>query len=204
MNNKTLVLLLFGLIFAPLITQAQEDSLSLRDEYIRPDTNILIHDSDTISAAIRKTKKNPKLASWLSAGIPGAGQVYNEKYWKVPIVYSALGGSLYLINHNHRQYKRFLKAYQADNDDDETTVSEFEGTRSADNVAHYKDQFRRNRDLAVISFAAIYVLNILDASVDAHLSDYDISDDLSFYTVPKVIYAEYKSYYGIAFGIYIR
>jgi len=149
-------------------------------------------------------KKNPKTASWLSVALPGAGQVYNEKYWKVPIVYGAMGASIYQMSYNNKQYRRFLNAYIAETDTVKATVNEFTGIRSLDNVVYYKDQFRRSRDLWALAIIGSYLFNIVDASVDAHFSDFDISDDLTFYYRPDVFRHENRNFYGATVGFHIK
>ncbi len=188
-----------GLIFVIYLClinflSAQSDTLI----YMETDTAEHIQDNHI------SKKKNPKTASWLSAALPGAGQVYNEKYWKVPIVYGAIGTSLFQMSYNNKQYKRFLNAYIADTDTVKATINEFSDTRSLDNVIYYKDQFRRSRDLWAIGTIAFYLFNIMDASVDAHFSDFDISDDLSFYYRPELYSVNHKNLYGLTVGLYLK
>ncbi len=189
--SKSTILVIFGVIFAFLNLNAQEkDSTELKIEF-----------SESYAPAGKGKIKNPKVASWLSCALPGAGQVYNGKYWKVPIVYTALGGTAYLISQNNYQYHRFLDAYVASTDEDSLTISEFEGIRPLDNVEHFKDQYHRSRDLSIIFFAGLYILNIIDASVDAHFSDFDISDDLSLYYRPDYYQIKNENYYGLTIGL---
>ncbi len=145
----------------------------------------------TFSANAQKAIKDtslhhsPTLASLLSTAIPGPGQVYNKKYWKVPIIYGLGGYLAYAAVKNNTEYNRFKKDYLYYIDGDSTTVDEFNGQISGDQLKYYKDAYRRQRDLNIIGVAAIYILNIVDASVDAHFFDYDISDDLSLNFMPK-------------------
>lgn len=128
---------------------------------------------------------SPTLASLLSTVIPGSGQIYNKKYWKVPIIYSVGGYLAYAAIKNNTQYNRFKKNYFYAIDNDSTTIDEFNGQISNDQLKYYKDAYRRQRDLNIIGVIAIYIMNIVDASVDAHLFNYDISDDLSLKVMPK-------------------
>ncbi len=138
-------------------------------------------------------KKKTGRAALFSAILPGAGQVYNGKYWKVPIVYSALGTAAFLFQFNNKQYHRFLTGYQQRID---TTLAEtiFSEDIATDVLEQYKNSTRRNRDLSVVIFLAVYGLNIIDATVDAELSDFDVSDDLSLKISPEIIplYGKYK------------
>ena len=120
-------------------------------------------------------EKSPKKAAIYSAIIPGAGQVYTRKYWKVPIVYGGLLTSVYFIHESQKKYKLYKT----------TSLNRINGDVS-DNLEYtdselitLKDHYRRNRDVSYFSFISIYILNIIDASVNAHLFKYDISDDIS-------------------------
>lgn len=186
-----IIALFLSVLFVLPVFGQQSDSVLIKDEAVEKEVRVV-------------KQKNPKRASWLSAALPGAGQVYNGKYWKVPVVYGAVGSSIYMVNYNNAQYQRFLNAYILENDDDTLTVSEFSGIRTTDNIEYYKDQFRRSRDLWAIGVLASYLLNIIDASVDAHLSNYDISDDLSLYYRPQLFAYNRRTYFGVTAGIYIR
>ncbi len=128
-----------------------------------------------------KSPHSPTTASVLSAIIPGAGQVYNKKYWKVPIIYGVGGYLAYAIIFNNKQYLRFKADYKALTDNNPNTVDEFNGQVPAEQIKYVKDQHRRQRDLSILGLSLWYVLNIVDASVDANLYDFDVSDDLSLH-----------------------
>ncbi|WP_057951897.1 DUF5683 domain-containing protein [Salinivirga cyanobacteriivorans] len=124
---------------------------------------------------------SPKVASWLSTIVPGAGQVYNKKYWKVPVIYAGFATFAYFIRYNNRLYIKYRNLYQQ-----KVAFDEGEGEIDPiyENVdkAIFRDQreyWRRNRDLNYIGLGALYLLQIIDANVDAHLYKYDISDDLT-------------------------
>ena len=132
-----------------------------------------------------------KKATTLSTIFPGAGQIYNKSYWRVPIVWGGLASTIYTIDWNNRGYQRFKKAYSLRIDYDKNpgnypngAADEFRGAYSATFLKNLKDSYRRNRDLCIILTAGVYLLQILDAHVDAHLQDYDISDDLSMNVEP--------------------
>ncbi len=155
---------------------AQSDSLRLEASSVVIDTT---------------QKHSPKLATILSTVLPGAGQFYNRKYWKIPIIY-ALGGALvYSWTHNNNNYHKFRQAYvHAYN-----TGSSPQGFQlySKDQLKLIKDDYRRNRDLSVVGVTLLYVLNIVDATVDGYLFDYDISDDLSLRVEPNMMFNNYTS-----------
>lgn len=130
---------------------------------------------------------SPSRAAFYSALLPGLGQAYNKKYWKIPIVYTALGTGLYFYISNTQQYNRYRDAYKsrlAGFTDDE--FYDIDGNPagnpdiSLDALQDAQEFYQRNKDLSLLITAALYVLNIIDANVDAHLKQYNISDDLTF------------------------
>ncbi len=136
-----------------------------------------------------------KKATTLACICPGAGQIYNKSYWKVPFVVGGFATLGYCIDWNNRGYKRFKKAYKllaAYEENPEAfpngPTDEFRGRYSASFIRNLRNNYRRNRDLCIILTGAMYVLQIVDAHVDAHLKDYDISDDLSMNIEPMVDY----------------
>lgn len=136
-----------------------------------------------------------KKATTLACIFPGAGQIYNRSYWKVPFVVGGFASMIYCIDWNNRGFQRFKKAYSLLADYEQHPenypngpTDEFRGRYSADFIKNLRDNYRRNRDLCIILTGALYVLQIIDAHVDAHLKDYDISDDLSMNLEPLVNY----------------
>ncbi len=127
-----------------------------------------------------------KKATTLSTLMPGTGQFYNQSYWRIPFVVGAFASIGYVIDWNNRGYQRFKLAYELVADENDATIDEFNGRYSASFLKNMKDQYRRNRDLAIILTAGVYLLNIIDAHVDAHLKDFDVSDDLSLNVSPEV------------------
>lgn len=125
-----------------------------------------------------KGKKSPMVATVFSTLVPGLGQAYNQKYWKVPVVWGGIASLYFLIDYNNRFYIRTSNAYKYRTDEDPSTVDEFPGL-SAEAILYYRENYLRNRDLASISLFVFYVMNIIDANVDAHLLDWDISDNLA-------------------------
>lgn len=129
---------------------------------------------------------NPVRASVLSATLPGLGQVYNRKYWKVPIIYAGFGTLAYFLNMNSTEYQRWRQAYVARVDGNPNTVDDFpfHSTHVLNRAMNY---YRRNLEITYIVGAALYILNILDASVDAHLMDFDVGEDLAFRIQPHIV-----------------
>lgn len=130
----------------------------------------------------------PSKAAFYSAVLPGLGQAYNKKYWKIPIVYAALGTSLYFYFDNNKEYNRYRDAFKsrlAGNNTDEFWGVDQNGTPlpspriTSDGLERAQKTLRRNKELSLLITFGIYALNILDANVDAHLLQYNIDEDLS-------------------------
>ena len=146
-----------------------------------------------------KWTPDPKKALWLALVIPGGGQIYNPKYWKLPIVYGGFLGCIYAMSWNNTMYKDYSQAYIdiMDNDPETASYNKFLhlGRQiTKDNEERYKDLFkkrkdkyRRWRDLSFFVMIGIYALSVIDAYVDAELSQFDISKDLSLKVSPTVI-----------------
>lgn len=161
-------------------------------------TNVI--EGDTVSVKIPK-KKNPKKAALFSAVIPGAGQFYNESYWKIPIIYAGLGTATYFIVTNRKEYLRYKRAFILDyKTDDFGQISEFnDGTLDQAQLnqltaleREYADQYRSWMEYSYIAFIAVHVLQIIDATVDAHLFSFDVSDDLSMQVMPTMQYTAHR------------
>ncbi|NQX91495.1 MAG: hypothetical protein HRT74_05095 [Flavobacteriales bacterium] len=125
---------------------------------------------------------SPKKATILSAVLPGAGQIYNKKYWKAPIAWGGLAACVYFINDNTKEYRFYREAYLAELDDDPNTVN----TTGFNflTVEARQEQFRRWRELSYICLAGVYVLQIIDANVDAHLFYFDVDEDIALSWTP--------------------
>jgi len=123
-------------------------------------------------------------ASILSAVVPGSGQIYNKKYWKVPIIYASLATSVYFIYDNNNKFELYKNAYIKR---EQGEIDDYLNTYNNNQLITIMDYYQRNRDVSYIITAAIYLLNIVDASVDAHLFDFDISEDLSINYQPSII-----------------
>jgi len=134
----------------------------------------------TDSTAFSKKAYNPlspSKAAFYSAILPGLGQAYNKKYWKIPVVYAALGTGIYFYVTNNNQYNDVRDAYKrrlAGFQDDE-----FQNVLTDDGLLEAQKTLRRNKELSLLITVGIYALNILDANVDAHLMQFNVNDDLS-------------------------
>lgn len=152
-----------------------------------------------------KWRPDPKRALWLGLVIPGAGQIYNRKFWKLPIVYGGIIGCAYAMRWNNQMYLDYSQAYLDLMDDDPATRSydaflHLGAKVDASNEAYYKtlfknrkDRYRRWRDLSFFVMLGVYALSVIDAYVDAHLAQFDISDDLSLHLEPAVIGGNIKT-----------
>lgn len=150
--------------------------------------------TDTSSSVVIKRKHSPNIA-WISSAIlPGAGQVYNGKYWKVPLIYGGFAAGYYLnrfYNSHYKTYKHEYEKYQAFNQvTKKDTTFYIDGYHlSSAGVKEMRDYYRRNQDITTIALSVWYLLNIIDASVDAYMFDYDISDNLALHISPSAQYS---------------
>lgn len=160
---------------------------------------------DSSSILNNQQKHSPKKAAIYSAILPGLGQAYNKKYWKIPIVYAGYAGLGYAFYFNQTNYIRFKKAYVARVDDDPATTDNFGSLYSADNLKTLQDYYHRYRDLTIIGMAVLYTLTIIDATVDAHLFEFDVSDNLSITIQPKqfISYNNPKSFLQQDVSLYL-
>ncbi|MBZ0205401.1 MAG: hypothetical protein K8H89_03680 [Flavobacteriales bacterium] len=138
---------------------------------------------DTAVVLDWRARHQPVRATIYSAILPGAGQVYNRKYWKVPIVLGGLGVSYWFIQDNNKEYQRYKTAYL---DVVNNRVDEFNGQYSGDQLRSVADTYLRWRDLSYVAFGLVYALNIVDASVDAYFVRFDVSDDLTVRAGPSL------------------
>jgi len=187
--------ILFTILTGNLAVKAQQIEIS--------------NDSLQVVTPTPKVMRSPKKASIYAALFPGLGQIYNRKYWKLPIVYGGYAGLIYVLGWNNNQYKDFFQGYRIIAAHTSTADMKLEERNFLDNLIKNpsisldnpstfkyistqlksgKDYYRRNRDLTIIGIAALHVLSIIDASVDANLFDFDISDDLSMRIEPMPIF----------------
>ncbi|MBR3115360.1 MAG: hypothetical protein IKN22_01440 [Bacteroidaceae bacterium] len=141
---------------------------------------------------------NPKRALWLSLVLPGAGQIYNRKYWKLPIIYGGFIGCTYALLWNQQMYDDYSQAYIDIMDDDPATASYNNMLPMGYDISgreeqfkkifrHKRDYYRKYRDMSIFAFFGVYLISVVDAYVDAQLSTFDISKDLSLSVEPASI-----------------
>ncbi|OYQ38635.1 hypothetical protein CHX27_14460 [Flavobacterium aurantiibacter] len=134
----------------------------------------------------------PAKAAFYSAILPGLGQAYNKKYWKIPIVYGALGTGFFIYQRNNNEYHKFRTAYKqrlAGQPD------QFLGQYNDQTLISAQRTFQRNRDLSLLVTVGLYVLNIIDANVDAHLKQYNVNETLT--VVPEIFPSEISNVQNI-------
>ena len=182
---------------APLDTIVEKDAKELDLRLSMPDSTLTLQ---------KKQKRdwntwvpNPQRAMWLALVIPGGGQIYNRKYWKLPIVYGGFMGCIYALTWNNTMYKDYSQAYLDIMDDDPNTASYMKFMHLGrvidnSNIERYKtlfkkrkDKYRRWRDLSFFVMVGVYAVSVIDAYVDAELSVFDISKDLSLKVQPTVL-----------------
>ena len=166
------------------------------------DTAILATKADSIQKNIPQPKKrfipDSNRSVWLALVFPGGGQIYNRKYWKLPIVYGGFVGCTYALSWNNKMYKDYSQAYLDIMDDDPNTKSYEDFLPMNSSIAGQeerfkeifrkrKDAYRRQRDLSIFAFIGVYLLSVIDAYVDAELSDFDITKDIGLRVEPAVI-----------------
>ena len=197
-----------SIISVKILTAAEADSINKRSLQIINDTaktigKLTVADSTKVK---RKSKRDwstwqpdPKRAMWLAIVLPGAGQIYNQKYWKLPIFYGGFVGCIYALQWNNMMYHDYSRAFLdiSDNDPNTQSYNQFLhlGTQiTSANEERFKtlfrkrkDYYRRYRDLSFFILLGVYALSVVDAYVDASLSDFDISKDLSLKVSPAVI-----------------
>lgn len=128
---------------------------------------------------------SPRKATIYSAVIPGLGQAYNRKYWKLPLVYGAMGASAYLGIQFTQQVRETRAAYHVKKDSEGATVDPYPNY-TTDQILNDLEDYKKRRDIAFVACGAFYVLNIIDATVDAHFFNFDVSDDLSLHILPVI------------------
>jgi hypothetical protein len=186
-------LLLLIICASQICTAQQKDSTGLRVTAI---DSMVVKKVVTDSAG--KKKHSPRKATLRSAMLPGWGQIYNRKYWKLPIVYGALGVTGYIFNYNRLQYNKVKYAYFSVINRSTPDSALFpkagvapELKRFVDNndsysLQLYRNEFRKDIDYSVLFFLFFWALNVVDATVDGHLKDFDVSNDLSMHIKPSI------------------
>lgn len=135
---------------------------------------------------------SPAKATWMSAALPGLGQYYNGKYWKIPIIYAGFSTFAFFVIQNKYEYNRYKEAYaiSVELPEGETSTNPLVENYSKEDLLLQREYYQSNLEMSYILTAAFYILQIVDASVDAHLYDYDISDNLSIHMQPHLVPTE--------------
>ncbi|MEO5562234.1 MAG: DUF5683 domain-containing protein, partial [Chitinophagaceae bacterium] len=184
-------LFLISYFIFPYCAQAQEKEVLISADSSKTVTAII--DSSAKGEKVKKIREySPKKAALRSAILPGWGQIYNKKYWKLPIVYGALGTSAYVFIYNYQNYKDTRFAYKVKynmrvNKTDSALFPKIKKDiqpLTEESLRFYRDEFRRDIDYSVLFFVLLWGLNVVDAAVDAHLKAFDVSPDLSFQIKP--------------------
>lgn len=133
-----------------------------------------------------KFQPDPKRAGLYSALIPGMGQLYNRQYWKMPIVYAAMGTTIYFVIKRNNEYQRYRKAYVSRIASGDNSKDEFQGILSAEGIKQYQDEAKQSMDMMVVYTVIGYAAQIMEAISGAHLRNFDISKDLSMQVRPVI------------------
>ena len=155
-------------------------------------------DSLQKAVPVKQWIPDPAKATWMALVIPGGGQIYNRKFWKLPIFYGGFAGCAYALTWNNKMYSDYSDAYRAavNNEWDSSSITDLLPPGYTGNISHSqltetlrrrKDTYRRYRDMSIFAFIAVYLLSVVDAYVDAELSNFDITPDLSMKVEPAVI-----------------
>lgn len=188
----------------PEAEKAEADNIVRAEELLAPADSVRLASATDSTAKLAKRdwaawRPNAKRAMWLALVLPGAGQIYNRKYWKIPIVYGGFVGCIYAMRWNNQMYHDYSQAYLDLMDDDPATESYNEflhlgATIDDSNLTRYqnlfkkrKDKYRRWRDLSFFCLVGVYALSVIDAYVDASLSEFDISKNLSMRVEPTIM-----------------
>ena len=149
-------------------------------------------------------KFNPRIATFRSAVFPGWGQIYNKKYWKLGLIYPALGITAGVFFYNLKTYKDLRKAFILKSDtipSNDILIPELYRGLSAESLRSYRNEFRQNIDYTVLVFLIFWGLNVIDATVDAHLKAFDVSDDISLRLKPGYDPVSNKSGIALVFSL---
>lgn len=176
------------------------DSIYHAGTMLADDSSRVFMKRNAMPAGVAKPRfiPDPQKATWLAVAFPGAGQIYNRKYWKLPIVYGGFIGCIYAFSWNSQMYSDYRQAYLDIMDADPNTHSyedffrpgyDFEKNKEyiTGVFKKRKDRYRRWRDLSVFAFVGVYALSIIDAYVDAQLASFDLSDDINLSVNPQMM-----------------
>jgi hypothetical protein len=190
-KSRILVVLLFSLLSFSAFSQ---DTLIVAGV-----DSMEVGSPKTFSERWNMKPHSPMKATVFSAVIPGAGQMYNHKWWKSAIVYAGMGTCVYFIVDNNKNYHTFLDAYVASVDGDINTTPQIDGNSAYFNK--WQEQYHRWRDVSYMALVGVYVLQIIDANVDGHMFYYDVSPEMNLSFHPYVIPS---AHLNAGFGLQLR
>ena len=191
--NKNLLLLLFAfLLFHSGFSQEEEENKEKEQPQQTKEVDSITQTMEGEGVTFEEVTKQksinplaPSKAAFYSAVLPGLGQIYNKRYWKAPIVWGAIGTGIYVYSFNNTEYRRARNAFKrrlAGFEDDEFWDLNGDGNGpdlTSEALQEAQENTQRDRDLALVITIALYALNIIDANVDSHLKQYNVSDDLT-------------------------
>ena len=160
--------------------------------------------SIALNAQVLQKTKSPTKASIYSALLPGAGQVYNGKYWKAPLVYASLGNALYIAYWHKKEYLHYREAFEFRTDGNEETTDAYVDIYTESNLVTIKNYHQKYRDLGYIITAGVYLLNIIDASVDAHLFNFNVNENLALEVKPTVSSFQNNNVFALSLCINLK
>lgn len=180
------------------IERANRREMAAMDSAARIDADAIPQDKVQHAVERKQFVPNPTKATWLALVAPGGGQIYNRKYWKLPIFYGGFAGCTYALTWNNRMYKDYSAAYKdavngnwSSKSITDLLPANYLRRTSESQVTEVlrkrKDLYRRYRDMSIFAFIGVYLLSVVDAYVDAELSNFDITPDLSMSIEPAVM-----------------
>jgi len=194
------ILLCFNLFFSANLFAQKDSSYAKKDSAFAVVQPVIVRDSVKNDVIVKNSGKkniisvdtfnkfNPHIAAVRSAIIPGWGQAYNKQYWKIPLVYGALGTTAGIFFYNLTEYRKLRKAYSIRLSGDTANFTQIDPAYqnlTTESIGSYRTLFRQDLDYSVLFFLMFWGLNVVDASVSAHLKSFDINDDLSLNVHPR-------------------
>ena len=191
---KLSTLYILALLLTSSVVAQKKDTISVANERI-------VVEMDTLANKTPYDPLAPSRAAFYSAVLPGLGQAYNKKYWKIPIIYAGMATGVYFYIQNDKDYDRFRNAYKrrlAGFTDDEFYGEGENPIISNDRLIDAQKSAQRNKDLSIVVTLVFYLVNIVDANVDAHLKQFNVSDDLSLEPTIELNPIHIETNYGMS------
>jgi hypothetical protein len=190
------------LFFSFAILKAQEVDSSSIDSAVLSIADTLVDDTNKKTNWFNEGYPNPKKAAILGLAVPGGGQIYNKRWWKLPIVYGAVIGMGFTVDYNQSRYRRLRTALNQKRNGE---AHEFEGTNidSEASLKSLRDEFDKNTQIAYVGMFLVYALQAMEAFVDAHLKGFDVDEDISLKIRPEAGYIPALGTSTIGIGVSI-